>query len=96
MKRILLCIACLLVLGVAAGSAQAQEPYTPTTSDQTAQAQTQAPTTEQPAADPATSDPSMSSSSELPATASPWPLVGLVGFASLAAGLYLPRRRAKS
>jgi hypothetical protein len=82
MKRVLSSLAAVLVLTTAVTvTARAQDPY------QTQQQQST--TTTDPAATPTTT----SSTESMPATASPLPLVGLGGLASIAAGMWLTRRR---
>ena len=88
MKRItslLLAVLALTILTVAA--VQAQEQYPQGTSAQ--QSGTVEPTT---TADPAATAPS----SDLPATASPMPLVALGGLAAMAVGAALSRLRRKA
>ena len=91
MKRItslLLAVLALTIVTVAA--VQAQEQYSQgTTAQQPSGTVEQQPTT---TADPAATTPS----SDLPATASPMPLVALAGFAAMAAGATLSRLRRKA
>jgi LPXTG-motif cell wall-anchored protein len=88
MKRMTSLALTLLALTiVAATSAQAQEPYPPGTQQPSGTADPQAT-----AADPAQTAPS----SELPATASPMPLVGLGGLVALGVGTILNRSRRRA
>lgn len=93
MKRVMFSLASVLVLVAAlAVTALAQESYP-------SQQQQQQPTTTDQSTTPATTDPATTSSTTstepMPATASPLPLIGLGGLASLAAGAWVTRRRRK-
>ena len=90
MKRITsLLLAVLALTLVAVTAVQAQEPYPPgTTAQQPSGTVDQSTTT----ADPAQTTPS----SELPATASPMPLVALGGLAALGVGSLLNRSRRRA
>lgn len=88
MKRMTSLVLAMLALTiVAATSAQAQEPYPPGTQPPSGTVDPQ--TT---AADPAQT----TTSSELPATASPMPLVGLGGLLALGVGTILNRSRRRA
>ena len=91
MKRITSLVLAVLVLTiVAVTSTQAQEPYPPgTTAQQPSGTVDQQQTT---TTDPAQTMPS----SELPATASPMPLVALGGLAALGVGAFLNRSRRRA
>jgi hypothetical protein len=87
MTRILVLSVAALLTVSAAGLAWAQDysqPSTPPPQEQTTQEQAST-----------TADPSMSSDENLPATASPLPLVALGSVGALAAGAWLSRRRSR-
>ncbi len=91
MKRITSLVLAMLALTiVSVTAAQAQEPYPPGTTAQqpSGTVDPQATTT----ADPVETTPS----SDLPATASPMPLVGLGGLVALGVGTFLNRSRRRA
>jgi len=103
-RKTSLLVAAMLLTIAAAAAAQSGDPYPQNQPAQgsdaavnqqsTTPAQTPATPADQQQTTPA--DPSTTTSSELPKTASPLPLMGLGGLASLAAGAWMtrPRRRA--
>jgi LPXTG-motif cell wall-anchored protein len=92
MSKTAVAVATILMLGtIGLGAAWSQTGSDPYATDPAASQGGTATT----AADPATTETTepASESGMLPETASPWPLISLVGFGSLGAGLILRRRR---